>query len=78
MSGRATPMPLLVRLLTNVAARVKRAWRWLIAKRKRPKLMLDILQLPMPKETLTKMSAEERRLFLLLGYASNQLTCYGS
>lgn len=35
--------------------------------------MLDILQLPMTKETLAKMSLEERTLFLLLGYASNQV-----
>ena len=35
--------------------------------------MLDILQLPMPKDTLAKMTPEERSLFLLLGYASNQV-----
>jgi hypothetical protein len=35
--------------------------------------MLDILRLPMPKETLSKMAPEERSLFLLLGYASNQV-----
>ncbi len=35
--------------------------------------MLDILQLPMPKETFAKMTPEERSLFLLLGYASNQV-----
>jgi len=35
--------------------------------------MLDILRLPMPKETLAKMTPEERSLFLLLGYASNQV-----
>jgi hypothetical protein len=35
--------------------------------------MLDILQLPMPKETFAKMTLEERSLFLLLGYASNQV-----
>jgi hypothetical protein len=35
--------------------------------------MLHILQLPMPKETLAKMTPEERSLFLLLGYASNQV-----
>ena len=35
--------------------------------------MLDILRLPMPKETLSKMTSEERSLFLLLGYASNQV-----
>jgi hypothetical protein len=35
--------------------------------------MLDILRLPMTKETLLKMTAEERCLFLLLGYASNQV-----
>jgi hypothetical protein len=35
--------------------------------------MLDILRLPMPKETLAKMTPDERSLFLLLGYASNQV-----
>jgi hypothetical protein len=35
--------------------------------------MLHILQLPMPKDTLAKMPPEERSLFLLLGYASNQV-----
>ena len=35
--------------------------------------MLDILRLPMTKETLSKMTPEERSLFLLLGYASNQV-----
>jgi quinol-cytochrome oxidoreductase complex cytochrome b subunit len=30
--------------------------------------MLDILRLPMTKETLAKMTPEERSLFLLLGY----------
>ena len=35
--------------------------------------MLDILRLPMPKETLAKMTPQERSLFLLLGYASNQV-----
>jgi len=35
--------------------------------------MLHILQLPMPKETLAKMTPEERSLFLLLGYVSNQV-----
>lgn len=35
--------------------------------------MLDILRLPMPKDTLAKMTPEERSLFLLLGYASNQV-----
>ena len=35
--------------------------------------MLDILRLPMTKETLAKMTPEERSLFLLLGYASNQV-----
>jgi hypothetical protein len=35
--------------------------------------MLDILRLPMTKETLQRMTAEERSLFLLLGYASNQV-----
>jgi hypothetical protein len=35
--------------------------------------MLRILQLPMTKEILGKMTAEERSLFLLLGYASNQV-----
>jgi hypothetical protein len=44
-----------------------------MAKRKRPKRMLDILQLPMPKETLAKMTPEERSVFLLLGYACNQV-----
>jgi hypothetical protein len=37
------------------------------------KPVLDILQLSMPKETLAKMTTEERSLFLLLGYASNQV-----
>jgi hypothetical protein len=35
--------------------------------------MLDILRLPMTKEILGKMTLEERGLFLLLGYASNQV-----
>jgi hypothetical protein len=35
--------------------------------------MLDILQLSIPKETLAKMTPDERSLFLLLGYASNQV-----
>jgi len=35
--------------------------------------MLDILRVPMPKETLAKMTPEERSLFLLVGYASNQV-----
>ena len=35
--------------------------------------MLDILRLPMPKETLSRMIPEERSLFLLLGYSSNQV-----
>jgi hypothetical protein len=35
--------------------------------------MLDILRLPMPKETLSKLTPEERSSFLLLGYASNQV-----
>jgi hypothetical protein len=35
--------------------------------------MLDILQLPMPKDTLAKMTPDERSLFLSLGYASNQV-----
>jgi hypothetical protein len=35
--------------------------------------MLDILQLPMTKEVLGNMTPEERALFLLLGYASNQV-----
>jgi hypothetical protein len=35
--------------------------------------VLDILRLPIPKETLAKMTPEERGLFLLLGYASNQV-----
>src|ERR1700692_218187 len=35
--------------------------------------MLHVLQLPMTKEVLQKMSVEERSLFLLLGHASNQV-----
>jgi hypothetical protein len=35
--------------------------------------MLEILRLPMTKEILGKMTPEERSLFLLLGYASNQV-----
>jgi hypothetical protein len=35
--------------------------------------MLHVLQLPMTKDILEKMSAEERSMFLLLGYASNQV-----
>jgi hypothetical protein len=35
--------------------------------------MLDILRLPITKETLQKMTPEERSTFLLLGYASNQV-----
>ena len=35
--------------------------------------MLDILRLAMTKKTLSKMTPEERSLFLLLGYASNQV-----
>ena len=35
--------------------------------------MLDVLQLPMTKEILEKMTVEERGLFLLLGYGSNQV-----
>ena len=35
--------------------------------------MLDVLRLPMTKEILAKMTPEERSLFLLLGYASNQV-----
>jgi hypothetical protein len=53
-------------------------WKRYAAKwaNKRPagtKPMLDILRLPMTKETLSKMTPEERSLFLLLGYASNQV-----
>ena len=35
--------------------------------------MLDILRLPITKEALMKMTPEERSMFLLLGYASNQV-----
>ncbi|UFZ03053.1 hypothetical protein LQG66_27965 [Bradyrhizobium ontarionense] len=35
--------------------------------------MLNILRLPVTKEHLLKMTKEERSLFLLLGYASNQV-----
>jgi hypothetical protein len=35
--------------------------------------MLEVLRLPMTKEALGKMTPEERSLFLLLGYASNQV-----
>jgi hypothetical protein len=63
----------LLRCLSYVVARVTSAWRWLAAKWKRARPMLDILRLPMPKETLSKMTPEERSLFLLLGYASNQV-----
>jgi hypothetical protein len=35
--------------------------------------MLEVLRLPMTKEVLGKMTPEERSLFLLLGYASNQV-----
>jgi hypothetical protein len=50
----------LLHRLTKIAARVQRTWRWLIAKQKRAKSMLHILQLPMPKETLRTMTPEER------------------
>jgi hypothetical protein len=42
------------------------------------KPVLDILQFSMPKETLAKMTTEERSLFLLVGYASNQVNLHGS
>jgi hypothetical protein len=35
--------------------------------------MLDVLRIPISKADLLKMTAEERSLFLLLGYASNQV-----
>jgi hypothetical protein len=35
--------------------------------------MLHVLQLPMTKDILEKMTADERSFFLLLGYASNQV-----
>lgn len=34
--------------------------------------MLDILRLPMTRETLLKMTPEERSLFLLLGYPQRE------
>ena len=63
--------------LAREMACVRSVFQWIIAKfAKRPvrsKPMLDILRLPMTKETLAKMTPEERSLFLLLGYASNQV-----
>jgi len=35
--------------------------------------MLDILRLPTTKETSSKMTPEGRTVFLLFGYASNQV-----
>jgi hypothetical protein len=55
-------------------ARVTRKWKRLVAKWTKnltgKKPVLDILRLPMTKETLLKMTPEERSLFLLLGYES--------
>jgi hypothetical protein len=45
----------------------------LLVGRRKIKPVLHVLQLPMTKEILGKMSVEERSLFLLLGYASNQV-----
>ena len=35
--------------------------------------MIDVLRIAVTKDDLLKMTAEERSLFLLLGYASNQV-----
>jgi hypothetical protein len=66
------------RRLADARAWANALWKRYAAKwaNKRPagtKPMLDILRLPMTKETLSKMTPEERSLFLLLGYASNQV-----
>jgi hypothetical protein len=65
------------RCLMGVRLCVRRAWEWISAKfakrSARTKPMLDVLRLPMTKEILAKMTPEERSLFLLLGYASNQV-----
>jgi hypothetical protein len=65
------------RRLAAVMAWVKRVSQRIAAKFAkgpfRTEPMLDILRLPMTKETLAKMTPEERSLFLLLGYASNQV-----
>lgn len=36
----------------------------------------EVYRVAIPKETLSKMPAEERNLFLLLGYAANQITLF--
>jgi hypothetical protein len=71
-----TAIDVLLHHLRPIVERAKHARDWLAAKWRRragAKPMLDILRLPMAKETLAKMTAEERSLFLLLGYASNQV-----
>jgi hypothetical protein len=60
------------RRLADAMAWANALWKRYAAKwaNKRPagtKPMLDILRLPMTKETLSKMTPEERSLFLLLG-----------
>ena len=36
--------------------------------------MIQVYRIPVPKERLRKMPKDERVLFLLLGYAANQLS----
>jgi hypothetical protein len=59
----------------DAIAWVKHAWRRVAALfvRRRGTPMLHVLQLPMTREILGKMTVEERSAFLLLGYASNQV-----
>jgi hypothetical protein len=38
--------------------------------------MIRVVQIPLPKDRLRAVSKEERSLFLLLGYAANQITMF--
>ena len=36
-------------------------------------MIIDVLQVPVPKDRLSSMLNEERTVFLMLGYAANQI-----
>jgi len=62
----------------EISYEIRRLWRCvtrLIGAVFRPSsgLMLKITRIALPKEQLQKLTANERSLFLLLGYASNQI-----
>jgi hypothetical protein len=49
---------------------------WWRRRRRKAKAMIEVYKIPIPKDKLRAMPADERALLMLLGYAANQITFF--